>query len=512
MYYTVTDLVNQKIMSDKATIDTAQISHLIESDIGSAYKIKMKEGASYYKCRHDILDRVRKYYVEGEAITDTIKANNKIQHPFHKILVNQKTAYICSNPINVNVRQIKPVDEKKPTREEQKILNETKEFEEFLTLFLGVKFDKVINDLIKGSSNKGVEWLHFFINKRGELNYIVVPAEQIIAVYDTQYEKELLYIIRFYLVDLIDEKGKTTQRYKVEWWTKDNVEYWEQNIEGNFMLDSNYAVNPAAHWTSFNTNKPSQKNNHSWDKVPFIPLYNNSDQTTDLEPIKELIDSYDLVKSGWCNDLEEFDNLVYIIKGYQGLSEQSKQELSELTMLVKNIRESNVITTEIDGAVSTLKAEIPVEAKEKFLQITRREIFYFGEGVDLDSDKFANAPSGVALQFLYTALDLKADRTILELQIMLKEFMWFIVQYINMTKNKKFDYNQILFTFNKSQIFNELEIVQLLNQSKISRKLYLEKHPYIDDVNEEIARQDAEEEERRSKGVVDLDDVEEPEE
>ena len=34
----------------------------------------------------------------------------------------------------------------------------------------------------------------------------------------------------------------------------------------------------------------------------------------------------------------------------------------------------------------------------------------FGQAVDFSSDKFGSAPSGVALEFLYTNLNLKADK------------------------------------------------------------------------------------------------------
>ena len=50
---------------------------------------------------------------------------------------------------------------------------------------------------------------------------------------------------------------------------------------------------------------------------------------------------------------------------------------------------------------------IPIEAREKFLEITRKAIFEQGMGVDPDPQKFGNT-SGEALKYLYSLLELKA--------------------------------------------------------------------------------------------------------
>ena len=140
--------------------------------------------------------------------------------------------------------------------------------------------------------------------------------------------------------------------------------------------------------------------------------------------------------------------------------------------------------------------------------IARKSIFYFGEGVDVDNENF-RSPSGIALKFLYTGLDLKANRMVRKLKKALQKFMWFVVEYINRTENKSYDYEEVTFTINKAVIFNETEKIDSLvaSEGMLSKRTILENHPYVDDPEQEQSRLDAEEQERVDSGMVNLANV-----
>lgn len=477
---TVTDLIKLKIMSDSTRLNTVKIQDIISADLASEFKKDMSNSVNYYNGKHDILGAVRSYYRDGVLQENRTKANNKLPHPFHKVLVDEKTSYIVGKPLTIGIYGESKGEEK------------AKSYRSSLMNVFTEKFDDVVYDWVSGSSKKSVEWIHFYIGKDGNLNYVIVPAEQVIPVYDTQYEDRLQYVIRFYAFDSVNENGDNQKRYKVEWWTPDSVEYWTQIEDGSFVYDTFYGMNPSAHWIEVNTSNDSTTEPHGWGRVPFIALWNNSERHTDLKPIKALIDAYDKVKSGWANDLEDFAEVIYVIKGLQTLSQEASAGLTQLGMLVTNIKEDGAISVEADGAVSTIKADIPVEAKEKFLDIVGREIVYFGEGSDVTADLLSksHAPSGVALQFLYARLDMKAERMIRKLRSALKDFVWFATEYINRKENKSFNPDLVKFIVNKSQIFNVTEKIQSLVSSKdiLSMETILEEHPYVEDVQSEMER------------------------
>ena len=50
--------------------------------------------------------------------------------------------------------------------------------------------------------------------------------------------------------------------------------------------------------------------------MPFIPYPNNNTNTNDLKNIKPLIDVYDKVYSGFVNDLDDIQELIFVLSGY----------------------------------------------------------------------------------------------------------------------------------------------------------------------------------------------------
>lgn len=482
-YLSPTIQAQLKIMSDKAKLDTTRIGGLIKEYISSQSYCRMLEGEKYYNVRHDILDWNRYYYVRGQK-TKSEKENFQVPHPFHQTLVDQKKSYIAGKPIVVNVKGANATDETKQDLEADA-------FQELISERLGAYFDDCIMKWIKSASNQGVSWIHFYINLDGELKYLVCPATEIIPVFDTQYENELLYVIRFYQYDLINGKGETLKRYKVEWWTKKGVEYWAQDESENFLLDTNYLVNPYPHWVEINTTLGIEEP-HSWTRVPFIPLWNNSNGQNDLYAIKALIDGYDRVVSGWFNDVNEWREIVLILKGFIGLKGEASAGTTQLDMFLENLYKHGVISLEAgtESGAEMLKLDIPIEAKERLLEITRKAIFYFGRGVDVTNEQIGNAPSGVALQFLYANLDMKANEMIVKLKIALKDFFWFITKFINMEENTTYEPNDVTLQVNTSRIFNKKEIIDgnIARKGFLSDETLLGLDPDVDNVAEEMKR------------------------
>lgn len=483
-YITLNQLINAKMLYDNMLLNSKMIANLIHQDEGSVRKQDMATGERYFNAKHDILNHVNYYYVNGKRVEDRIKSNERIPHPFHQLLVIQKAAYIAGNPIKVS------------TNKKQLATEEFKKFIQEFNNIVEEQFDDIINDLIIGASNKAEEWIHFYIDAEGELRFIIADAKELIPVYDTQYNKNLVGMIRYYKVEEHTIDGNTTVKnevYKVEWWTDTDVTYYTETEAGDFIPDFNYKINPSKHWYTYNSIEgESASKPGSWGRVPFIKLQNNSANTNDLKSIKALIDAYDVVKSGWLNDIKDFQELILILKGYSGIVSVIEREagFTELDVFMQNLKAKKVIPVEEGGGVDSLNNEIPVEAKTKFLDITRKEIFFFGYGIDIDTDKFASAPSGVSLKFLYSLLDLKANALIRKLKITLQSFVEFISIYLQLTKKITYDVKQITFLINKSMIFNEAEKITSVKSSDgiISERTMLENHPFVEDVEEELLR------------------------
>lgn len=470
-YFTANDLINMKLMSDQDNLNTTRLLDLIKTDLASPIKVEMAKGVSYYNSVHDILARKRVFFVDGEPEEDKVKANWKLPHSFHKILVDQKTAYIAGNPITITAA-------------------ESEQYQEALDKFLGLKFDDVVNDWLTGASNKALEWIHFYIDEEGNCQYLIIPAEQIIPIYESTYQNNLQFVVRYYTYELVTAANQTKTLYKLELWSPETVTYYIQLEDETFTLDPEYNPNPAAHWTTWNTLTPEKREANSWGRVPFVPLFNNTQRITDLHTVKFLIDAYDLVKSDWMNDLDDFSEVIMVLKGYRGFTDETKKGISELALFIRNLKQNKAIAVEEGGDATAIKSDIPVEAKERFLTLTRKEIFYFGEGVDVDKDQLGNSPSGVSLKFLYASLDLKANRLIRKFKAAIQDFMWFATEWINKQNNTTYNFEDVKLTINKSIIFNEKEKIEELvaSDGMMSLRTKLENHPLITNVDEEMKR------------------------
>lgn len=140
---TYQELLEQKLISESKITDSSIIKDLISEHDTS----QMIEGERYYYNDNDIKDRKQYYYKDGVKVEDDTKPNNKIPHNWHKLLVDQKVAYLVGKPVVLQAGE------------------NQKEYTDKLNLILGEEWDDILSELAKNASNKGTEWLHVYINE-----------------------------------------------------------------------------------------------------------------------------------------------------------------------------------------------------------------------------------------------------------------------------------------------------------------------------------------------------------
>ncbi len=482
---TQTDIANL-ILEKNATPDMASI---IREFIALNDNKSMQEGVEYFNNENDILDRKLYYWKDGVKVKDETSPNNKIPNNFHKILVRQKMGYLVGKPITFSDKEATEDDQS------QKI-SPNKDFVKSINEVLDEEWDDVINELVKGAANKGVEWLHPYIDENGEFKYTVIDARQGIPIWETQRQERLDGFIRYYTMYI-----NSKERIRAEYWTKDNVTYYLQDDSGAFVLDYTIDQNPQGHFDYIRSIDDEQiVTGLSWGAVPFIPFKNNEELTSDLQDYKKLIDIYDIVYADGANSLEQIQDIIWVLKNYEGTSLEEFQD---------NLRKYKALKTDEKGGAETKTADIPTEAREKFLDRTRESIYTFGMGVDISTDKFGQNPSGVALKFLYALLDLKCDTLERKFKKAIRELLWFIAEYYRITQRKDYNHKTIDITFNKTMITNEAEKIKSAKESKgtISDDTIAANHPWVDDPQKEMQKL-----KNQKEDYIDLDNISDSEE
>lgn len=392
------------------------------------------------------------YYIDNPILRKGIllddkdllrKADNRIAHNFHQLITDEEVDYILSYDPIIDVGEIS---------KNKKIFDA-----------LGDDFLKKSRALAVEACNAGVSWLHYWIDvKEKKMRYARVPADQIIAVMEDSLEEKIKYLIRYYPVKV--DVGLVKRSYlRVEVWDSEKCEYMI------FPGDrDNFSLGGA---------KDDGTLLHSFGAVPFIPFANNNRKQSSLKKYKGLIDAYDIVVSGYVNDVMDIQQVIYILENYAG---------TDLGDFLKDLKKYKTVTVGDDGVdgskgdLRTLAIDIPVEARNSLLDFLKKQIYTAGQALSRDVTSVGNA-SGETLKFFYRDLDLKVGDKEVEFISGYKELIRVICDYMNISLN-----GPIAVTFTRNRISNDQETAQICKDSVgvIPTKLIWKNHPFVDNLEE----------------------------
>lgn len=420
---------------------------------------RIRKAELYYANEPDIL-RKRNPLLDQAKAEEAKKllrnADNRVPQPWHALLVDQKAGYVFGEPPTFDVDD----DE----------LNKT------IRLYLGNSYKKVAKNLCVTAANAGVAWLHVWRDKEnGFFKYAIVDTKQIIPIYAKNLEGKLLGLLRVY-----EDYGDDGELYVIfEFWNDMSCSVYRRKksdpIDALEELEMFETVDIA---TGDPTGEFQHTFDHEWGAIPFIPFRNNMLAQSDLDRTKRLIDVYDKVYSGFINDVDDVQEIIFVLTNFGG---EDKQEFLD------DMRKYKMIKIDADedsdpSGVDTLAIDIPIEARKTILDITREAIFVHGQGVDPQKNIGQNN-SGQALKHMYSLLDLKASMVETEFEEGFAELIRFILRYEGKDPDVTIKTN-----WTRSGVSNELEIAQIVNAlSHVTSKENIAKaNPLVDNVETEL--------------------------
>lgn len=444
-----------ELLSNNEVSDEKIIQEQIESDLISNFKQYAKDGENYYNSNNT--------NIKSRNSTNFLSNfNHQVAHGFFKKIVDQKVNYLLGKKLTINNAD-----------NILKILN----------------INKFIKYAAKIASRQGVCWLHPFVNSQGEFDVKIIDGIECIPIFDTEYQTTLTTLIRYYHVDVITGKERV-KRYKVEVYNDKGVKYYMQDEKGNYYFDTEVSNNPN-YYLTFNTvlqEKIIDTQFNTWGKIPFIPLWNNDEKLSDLVPVQDHIDLYDIVKSDFGNNLDQIqDSLLVIINRMVGNSNSEYQDF------LNRLKQRKIIELDESGDARFLTLDLPFEARETFLKLIRDDIYEFSNSVDTKKIGDGNI-TNVVIKSRYADLDLKCDDFETMIENSLNDLFWFANRYLEMKNNGKDDLNSIEYIFNRKMIFNKSELVKdFVDQGgRISNETLLGVHPDVNDVEDEVKKLDEE--------------------
>lgn len=216
--------------------------------------------------------------------------------------------------------------------------------------------------------------------------------------------------------------------------------------------------------------------------LPIVPLWGSRLRQSTLVGNRQAIDSYDLVYSGFADDLRDCAQIYWLIENYGGMSaEDIQQFLDRLTLT-----HAASADTQNGGKITPYTQEVPYQSRAAYLNMMRASI-YEAFGVMDTASIAAGNKTATEINAAYQAMDDKADDYEYQIAECVRKIL--ALQGID-------DYPQ----FKRNRISNQYEQVQMvmLEAEYLDDETVLNKLPNVtpDEVEGIMQRKDEQERSR----------------
>ena len=396
------------------------------------------------------------FSLTGQPIEDFTASNNKIASNFFHRLNTQRCTYLLGNGVSfTNKREERNEDGRMVT------VDTTREA-------LGPKFDTDLKDIGYKSLIHGVAFGFWNVDRLH-----VFPVTEFVPFWDEE-TGALRAGIRYWR--LTPDKPMMAVLYEEDGYTKYKSDDGEE-LSFHVVQDKR-AYRITIQHTEVDGDLIVGEDNYS--SLPIVPLWGSKLKQSTLVGIQHSIDSFDLIRSGFANDLTDCAQIYWIIENCGGMSDD------ELARFRDRLKITHIANVDTDNSKATpYTQEIPYQARKEYLDQIRSGIYEDFGGLDVHSVEAGSTNDH--LEAAYQPLDEEAD----DFEYQICEFVQQILALIGIDDTPVFKRNKI--SNEKEQVEMVMMEANYLDDETILRKL-----PNIspDEVANILARKDAESQSR----------------
>lgn len=379
------------------------------------------------------------YTLTGKAVPDNYSANHKCASGFFKRFVTQEVAYLLGNGITF---------ENEATKDK-----------------LGKNIDSV---LYKAAKSALVEAVSFgFYNKDHVEMYSLT---EFVPLYDEE-NGALMAGIRFWQID--STKPMRATLFETDGYT----DYIRRKDEDMKVLNKKRTYIQVVRSSEADGEEVYDGKNYP--SFPIVPLWGNPEKQSELIGKREQIDCYDLIKSGFANDLDDASMIYWTITNAGGMDDI---DLAKFIERMKVVRAATVDGDE--GAKAEAHTlDVPYQSREAYLSRLEKDLYKDAMALDTEQIAAGNV-TATQIEAAYEPLNEKAD----EFELCLHEFINGILAVAGIEDTA---------TFKRSQIVNRTEETSmiLMCAEYLDDETILRKLPFLteDEIEGILQRKDAEE-------------------
>lgn len=391
------------------------------------------------------------FSLTGQPIEDFTASNNKIASNFFHRLNTQRNTYLLGNGVSFTNKR-----EERDGNGLMVTVDTTREA-------LGPKFDTDLKDIGYKSLIHGVAFGFWNVDRLH-----VFPITEFVPFWDEE-TGALRAGIRYWR--LAPDKPMMAVLYEEDGYTKYKSEDGEELSFHVAQDKKSYRI--TIQHTEVDGDLIVGEDNYS--SLPIVPLWGSKLKQSTLVGMQHSIDSFDLIRSGFANDLTDCAQIYWIIENCGGMSDD------ELARFRDRLKITHIANVDTDNSKATpYTQEIPYQARKEYLDQIRSGIYEDFGGLDVHSVEAGSTNDH--LEAAYQPMDEEAD----DFEYQICEFVQQILALIGIDDTP---------VFKRNKVSNEKEQVEMvmLEANYLDDETILRKLPNIspDEVANILARKDA---------------------
>ncbi len=302
------------------------------------------------------------YTIEGVAVPDNYSANFKIKSSFFNRFITQQNQYLLGNGVTW----------KKDDTEKR----------------LGDDFDTKLQDAGHNSLVHGVCFGFWNLDHVEIFDFL-----HFAPLYDEE-DGALKAGVRFWRLDPLKPLRATL--YELDGYTDyiwDDQNARVLNAKRPYILKARTTV----------ADGMMIYDGENYPSFPIVPLWGNKAHQSELEGMREGIDAYDLIKSGFANDVDDASLIYWTINNAGGMDDV------DLVNFIQHMKRVKAAVVDDDGAhAESHSIEVPYASREALLDRIRSDLY--DDFMALDTKAISNgAVTATQIKAAYEPLNNKTD-------------------------------------------------------------------------------------------------------
>lgn len=398
------------------------------------------EAVEYDRRKNITIMNYRKllYDMSGKSMPDNYSANYKLPSGFFPRFVTQLNQYLLGNGITLDKQE----DKEK----------------------LGKGFDTKLQRLGRSALVQGVGFGFWNLD-----HLETFELTEFAPLFDEE-TGALMAGVRFW--QLAPDKPLRITLYEPDGYT----EYVENKSERSVRNEKRPYVNIVASTPAEGEEVVGGMN---YPGFPIIPLWGNPHHQSELIGLRESIDCYDLIKSGFANDLDEATSVYWLITNAGGMN------AADVADFIRQLKTLHGASVDGDSGVDVTAhtTQVPHEARKVYLEQLKADMYEDFQVVNV-ANLSAGAKTATEINAAYEPMNNKAD----QYEYCVLEFLEALFAIVGIDDEP---------VFTRSRIVNQTEETQMVIMAAeyLDEETLLKKLPWLtqEEVKEITEKKDADE-------------------